>query len=471
MMQTTPSLKQLYFRLIEVPLGIYLYALGIVAKFGIWLIVDPQREWTLLLAVNIAELFTWTIWLLLRHGRSRALLLWGLPAITTIYSSISLSLLALGIHIYPFQDAAIRDGMAFNSIAATNLWGFVCFFHSPAAIRAFQRKVLGWIDGLSATRIGLTALVLMGLIIALAYDAVFIFSGAATLAVTGGNRQDVLDAMSTGRAWVLTAAFIAWMITYAVVHMSARLRPIIGIGREILGILAILLFLGGYESVGNRRELTTGLIFICIVLLFRGRVKLVAASSIVLLGIGMWVGVVRTFGSSPESRTNTVDYYSSLFSEAVMPNFPLLDAIQQHPQAEFGASYIRAPFELLPSLGIWQKPKSLADAFSLHYSGGAMGYAYTPLAEGYVNFGIAAIFLVPFGIVLMQRAVVGIAISSVTLDYPVVLGLVMFSLALDICRGEFESILFEIALYSVLILLYFKLCNLGGNRGNGQRKC
>jgi hypothetical protein len=205
----------------------------------------------------------------------------------------------------------------------------------------------------------------------------------------------------------------------------------------------------------------TAFLFTLVLFFFKGRRKLIISMTVIVISAGLFVGVSRAMSSSAVSELSEVQYFSTLFSEAIFPNYPLLHHITSGPNLLWGTSYLRLPALASPTFGLWDKPLYLSQKFALEYANNSMGYAYTPLGEGYANFGAVAAFIVPLLLVAQEGLLLGSTFLRASRLATCLPGLVFLSLALDIDRGEFASIVVEMVIYSALFWVFLCLCRVG----------
>jgi oligosaccharide repeat unit polymerase len=203
-----------------------------------------------------------------------------------------------------------------------------------------------------------------------------------------------------------------------------------------------------YLLLGNRNEMAIVLIFISVLLCLRGRFWLVVSFSALCIPALLYVGLARGGGleGSAFEYSNPVTFYLNTLGEFVFPHYPLLDHISSRQDLWYGWSYLRFPATIFPTFGLWGKQISLALQFAEDTGGvGGMGYAYTPLGEGYANFGVASVIVVPLYITICGR----ICISR---KYGAPLFFLVFlSLSLNINRGEFVSIAQEMIILVTML--------------------
>jgi O-antigen polysaccharide polymerase Wzy len=443
--------------------GFGLYGGLLIAKVLAYVYGSPASPgWNVLLILNVVELGGWVFWSLERHGWRIGAALLPMPAICALYSIASVGLLAAGFDVYPFPDFAVREGMFIQSIAVTHFWAFTGVLLSPRTTAQFGSRVRTWINTIRASRIGLSVFVVFGCVLAGIYVYNFYASGAADMLNTlSGDRAQILDTLETGKSWLITAAFMVWLMASAVLVLSKSARTAIRPVHVCCWIGAVAGFFSAYGRLGNRREAATALMFVCALLLFKGRTRILAGLLTVALALGTYIGIARSMNPNREISVEDASLYLTMFSEAVFPTYPLLDRINSRTEWSWGASYLRLPGMVMPTFGLWEKPVSLSQKFANDYANGKMGYAYTPTAEGYANFGILGVVLAPLLWVFCELMVIRHAAANATRLGACIPALVFLSLAFDINRGEFASIAISVLLYSSLIWFYLRLCGLG----------
>jgi hypothetical protein len=431
-----------------------------------------QSDWQELLIVNIIECIAWVAWILEEHGKEIGAVFLALPLLFTVYTSISVGVLSVGLNVYPFTDAAVRIAMLLQSLMITNLWLFTAVFLSRRKSIALRARVLSMIESLAVSSSGVLAFSICGVAIAVSYLYRFYSSGAyRLLALSTRDRGELLIVIGAGRTWILTAAFAAWLMVCVVLWLSKEAKRVINRLQIVLQIAAILIFCSAYLRMGNRRELAQVLILSTILLLMKSRTRLVGIVVCVALLLGLYVGISRDFASgasdpqlAQEVATNPSSFYMDLFSEAIFPNYPLLDHIEERHPPVWGMTYLRLPGIMSPTFGLWKKPLSLSDEFSQQFVNGAIGFAYTPLGEGYYNFGRVAALITPLMLIACEFVLVRVALTNPRSSVAVLPILVFFSFSMDIVRGEFVTIATSIVIYTVLASGYLWLCRLGARR-------
>lgn len=216
-------------------------------------------------------------------------------------------------------------------------------------------------------------------------------------------------------------------------------------------VFSILLFLYVYVSIGNRRELALFLVFV--LLLSVGFKKNILTFAIVAaFPVLLALGLIRALSGASLDEFDLTTNLLNLFGEFVFPHYALLyySSLPSF-QFEFGRSFFLLPAYAFPSFGLWEKSKSLSVQFAYDFSNLDMGYALTPLAEGYINFGWSAMVLSP--LLLALSLVLAMRFANIA---PFTL-LIIFSFPLDISRGEFTTIFFQFVIFSFVFYLVAEL--------------
>jgi oligosaccharide repeat unit polymerase len=303
------------------------------------------------------------------------------------------------------------------------------------------------------------------MVLALAYRTVFYTSGAAAL-LESKNRGLIFDTMETGKVWLLTFSFVVWLMAFIVLLINQRARRQIHVVHRVVNLAAVALFFSTYLQLGNRRELLIALLFAGMTLLLHGKYRAVALAGAIALFGGLYLGVARLFDSEARTQLDTPRLLMNMLGEAIFPNFALLSHIESGKELWLGSSYLRFPGNFLPSFGIWQKAQSLSELFAEQYGGGGM--AYTHLAEGYANFGVAAVVLIPLAFALFLRLLFTWPVRRQKQQRTVIPGVVFLAMSFDVCRGEFVSNLSELLIVSFMLWLYLGIAKIEIRGKNGQ---
>ncbi len=438
-----------------VSLGVLLYAFFGLAKIALWIWVagPTSYTWVSLLSANTIEALAWTIWILVRYGRSNGPALAVFPLVCSLYASVPVALLSADLQVFPFSAAVVWNGMVMQSVMATHVWVLTCSAHSKASIANYQSRLNSWIDRLPVTWVGIWIFLLIGLAIACFCLTNFYLSGASAL-IGNDSRLELTVRVETGKLWLLQYAFECWLIICGIVWASKRARSALTKPQLMTAMTCFLIFIYPYLQIGNRRELMTWFVFCCVLLFMRGRHKTISFLATITIPAFLYLGLVRENSQGASLvATDPLSFYLNLLGEFVFPHFPLLDRLSAPHHLWMGWSYLRLPAFVVPTFGLWHRPASLAIIFAQRYSGGSMGYAYTPLGEGFANFGALSVIIVPLVLVAGGRF-----LASRHLHSPIPF-LIFLAFALEINRGEFISITLEFAVFVVITSTLVRILN------------
>lgn len=116
-----------------------------------------------------------------------------------------------------------------------------------------------------------------------------------------------------------------------------------------------------------------------------------------------------------------------------------------------GKTYVVNSLEsLLPRFIYSNKSEDLAKQFK-EQAGTNVGFAYTPVAEGLLNFGKLAVYFVPVIMLFVTMIIRKVAKDNI------VLYAIYCSFAIDYCRGEFSNFFFDCLLCYVIYILIYKV--------------
>lgn len=367
-------------------------------------------------------------------------------SIMSVYAITPLALLAYGVDIFPFANNAIKIAMLGQSIALTHIYLFFHLLIKPSKVECANLKLIMWLRLYKPTHIGGLLVSLMGLKLALVYYYNFIASGVVHL-IGNDSRINIIRAAETGNTWLIQYAFFSWMMAITVVvffKSDVKKQPFF----VVASIMAVSLFMYVYISLGNRRELAIFLLF-CLLLSVAFKKKLFTFIVVVSMPALLAVGLVRALSGSSITEIDATTNLLNLFGEFVFPHYPLLYySSLSNIQYKLGESFFMLPGHAIPSLGLWEKSQSLAAQFAERFADSSMGFAFTPLAEGFVNFGWSAIVITPLLITLTFLLFIRLAHFA-----PLSL-LILFSFSLDINRGEFTTIALQLIIFTILFYFF-----------------
>jgi oligosaccharide repeat unit polymerase len=209
-------------------------------------------------------------------------------------------------------------------------------------------------------------------------------------------------------------------------------------------------------SMGNRRDFLAMFIFLFGVVATRRHLVIgwkTVVGGFVAFAVMNIIGVARLFIENPAfmAEANPVQTIVTN-NEFVSPIQTLMYyTLHAHP-LRWGMTYLGAPSLFIPR-AIWiDKPESLSLQFMRDAFGttGLMGYAYTPVTEAYINFGVVGPFLI-FSIlsVLMVKLIRDVN-SHVGLYF------ISFALVVDFNRGDSAGTFYQLVVVGMAywLMLY-----------------
>ncbi len=421
-----------------------LYAGFLLSKIVVYECGTPlSQNWKWLATLNVVEAIGWTWWIIERHGLKFGPVLLLLPLICSIYSTVPVSLLAFGLNIYPFPDAAVRSGMYMQSLMATNLWLFCSVMFSAKQSKRLVEKINEWFDALYITPTGIWLLILSGLVISLLFLAQFYISGAASL-LGKSSRMELNNAFDNGKTWFMNLCFAGWLISCAALCNSIRVRKTIKCRHIVVTAIAVIMFMYVYIALGDRREIAFVVMFVGLLSCLRGKIWQILIISPLFISSMIYFSLVRSGDSQSIAYMNQAEYYMNLYGEFIFPHYALIHHISLLQNYWFGSSYVTWITEYVPTFGLWNKPLSIGVQFAKELGGG-IGYAYTPLGEGYANFGTASVLIVPLYLSVYMR-VLALGRFATPLPY-----LLFASISTDINRGTFGAITGQLIMLIVIV--------------------
>lgn len=379
----------------------------------------------------------WT-WFLAREyrraGASDVFLLF--PLVSAVYASVPAAVLAAGIEVFPFEDRTIWLSVTMASLSVSILWGGFAYVLSPELALRVEAGIRSLPDRLRPTRLGMRLFLGVGAAMTAYYWWNYVASGASE-AVAEATRAELMGTVETGKTWLVQYLFACWSAVLVLILASPSARRSVPRAWLAAAVLEAVAFLAVYVRMGNRRELVFVLLFAAALAMARGRRRWVLTAAAVIVPLGVLLGVSRMGSQGGEEFEEAL---LQAFGEFVYPHFPLMYNVENATGLAMGATYARLPANVVPSFGLWTKAEPLAKIFADTFAEGKMGYAYTPLAEGYLNFGMAATLVVPL---LLLAALWTLARWRAMSALPF---LVFMAMALDVSRGDFMALTSEFAL-------------------------
>ena len=219
----------------------------------------------------------------------------------------------------------------------------------------------------------------------------------------------------------------------------------------IFGILLIVYYIALQLSLGNRRDFLPILLFSTSYFLTKYHSKLNA--KIIIIGTVFFVGSFWLV----QQRNNDLEYSrvgaiqeSFVNNEFVYPMQTLAYIIDDKWDLRYGYTYFVLPFQIAVPRYIYpNKPEDLGKEFvNKTFGEGSQGYAYTPVTEAYLNFGILGpLFVFVLFSLAFSQLIRKFNLSSISFVY-----FLLYSFVFDFCRGTFATVIYQVL---VSLLFYF----------------
>lgn len=219
----------------------------------------------------------------------------------------------------------------------------------------------------------------------------------------------------------------------------------------IFGILLIVYYIALQLSLGNRRDFLPILLFSTSYFLTKYRSKLNV--KVVIIGAVLFIGSFWLV----QQRNNNLEYSrvgavqeSFVDNEFVYPMQTLAYVIDDKWDLRYGYTYFILPFQVaIPRYFYPDKPDDLGKEFVNETFGeGSQGYAYTPVTEAYLNFGVLGpLFVFVLFALSLSQLVRRFNSYSISFVY-----FLLYSFVFDFCRGTFATVIYQVF---VSLLFYF----------------
>ena len=219
----------------------------------------------------------------------------------------------------------------------------------------------------------------------------------------------------------------------------------------VFGILLIVYYIALQLSLGNRRDFLPIILFSTSYFLTKYHSKLNA--KIIIIGIVFFVGSFWLV----QQRNNDLEYSrvgaiqeSFVNNEFVYPMQTLAYIIDDKWDLRYGYTYFVLPFQIAVPRYIYpNKPEDLGKEFvNKTFGEGSQGYAYTPVTEAYLNFGILGpLFVFVLFSLAFSQLIRKFNLSSISFVY-----FLLYSFVFDFCRGTFATVIYQVL---VSLLFYF----------------
>jgi oligosaccharide repeat unit polymerase len=261
------------------------------------------------------------------------------------------------------------------------------------------------------------------------------------------NRAELMSGVS--QLQVIVGVFTTSIFLYFIYYYKA-------IPYKVRLIFTFLLsyYVAMQMSVGNRRDFVPMIVGFFWVFVNYKKLRFTLARFAMLL-VGLFLFLFLGTLRSPElledgfniSKLAIVTLSSNEF---VYPFITLTYAVDSFLKGTlslyYGSTILFYPFLLfIPRVIFPLKPISLANKFVLDNFGGGMGYAYSPVTEFFVNFGILGPFFCFFLLGMIVSKMQGYKDQRIIF--------VFFTMIPDFCRGEISSFIYQFFFVSFFIII------------------
>lgn len=253
-----------------------------------------------------------------------------------------------------------------------------------------------------------------------------------------------IDQLSIVIGLMITSVFLYFTFYYKI--LPARIKFI------VFGCL--LYYIGLQLSVGNRRDFVPMIIGIFWVFINLKKIKFTLGWFLLMLVsifLFLFLGSLRAeAGSSGDFNYLQLAIDTLSNNEFVYPFYTLSFAVDSYLKGTLDFLYGKTIFidsflNFIPRSIYTSKPNSLAVQFVMDNFGGGMGYAYSPVAESFVNFGLFGPSVVFF--------LLGSLISKLQEFGDQRFIFVFFTMIPDFCRGEFSSFFYQFLFVALFIII------------------
>lgn len=284
------------------------------------------------------------------------------------------------------------------------------------------------------------------LLILIIYKSFFLYSENLLFNPSALKDKLRFELFEVSQLWVVSGYLISGIFLYTIYYYrSFRKKEL------IVAILFFSYYLIALISIGNRREIIIILIGVFWVWVNKSQKKFRFLSLLsLLIGIFIFLVISNFRVSNIDDMSLSVFIANALSSnEFVYPFYTLSFSVQSWLDNAFsplfGLSIFVYPILIfIPRVIFPMKPNSLAMDFVMDNFGGGMGYAYSPVTEAFVNFGL----LGPFIVFLL----IGIIVARFTSIKDQRFNYLFFTMIPDFCRGEISAFIYQFVFISVFLI-------------------
>jgi oligosaccharide repeat unit polymerase len=219
-------------------------------------------------------------------------------------------------------------------------------------------------------------------------------------------------------------------------------------------LLLLLYYIAIQLSVGNRKEFVSIILGFFWLIVEKRKYKFSILKFILILVLIFLFLVLGSVRANLSLNSNSTDLSSILIStltsnEFVYPFETLKISVQNYFSGTlefiYGLSVFLYPVLIfIPRIIFPFKFESLAVTFVQTNFGGGMGYAYSPVTESFINFGLFGPAIIFF--------IIGYLVTNIFVHKNAKYSFLLFTLIPDFCRGEFSTFFYQL-FFQVMFLI------------------
>ena len=261
------------------------------------------------------------------------------------------------------------------------------------------------------------------------------------------SRLELFEEIS--QLWVVTGLMVTSISLYFIYYYKTLPFKI-----RLIFIGCLLYYIALQLSVGNRRDFIPMIIGAFWIFSNFKKIKFTFTWFLLML-IGIFLFLFLGSLRGGMNLTENLNYSQLMLetlsnNEFVYPFFTLSFAVESYLKGTldffYGKTIFLYPFLIfIPRVMFDGKPNSLATQFVIDNFGGGMGYAYSPVAESFVNFGVLGPSIVFF--------LLGLLISGLQEFRDQRFIFIFFTMIPDFCRGEFSTFFYQFFFVALFIII------------------
>ena len=295
-----------------------------------------------------------------------------------------------------------------------------------------------------------------------AYSFYFMYSRGVPVFAFSSFNLDRLDYFqNVDQLWVILKFIIASAASYLIFYLKKLDKM------QRIALISIIVFYVLYQaSLGNRNEYAL-IVFFTMGYFLAARKKPVSLKILLVLFVlfvsSFWITIMRS-ADSRNLRGNQAVELAMQSNEFMYPIQTTYYIIKDKWPHRYGETYtIHVIKQIIPRSWQKDKPQSLGSEFiAKTFGSGWSGWAYTPVTEAYLNFGIVGPFIIYFIIgLIMNSLTTEVWKKGITFKY-----LMAYSIIFNFCRGDVSSTLYMVLFLWLTYLVMKKIMPSRGLKGN-----